>query len=231
MNVGLQFFSVTWTDYIPDNEAVMILREIHAALRQALKYIPDPDPASLVTLPEIKPFGYWILQDSKLDQVYGSAKWYMDQSYDSASGRLLAWRYLNLVRNEPYQIYTPHYDLAIVHYPLYDEQAERESIGVVIPGQAAIVSTNPLNQLPVRHERPVVLNRIIAHHVGRVVGIPFIRPDEPGGCFGPCAMRPAESLDRWIELAEEEAQANVIYCDPCRRQLAAQIASNQLGRN
>ena len=231
MNVGLQFFSVTWTEHIPDNEVVMILREIHAALRQALKYMPDPDPVSLVMLPEVKPFGYWVLQDSEPGQIYGSAKWYIDQSYDSANDRLLAWRYLNLVRNEPYQFYTPHYDLAVVHYPLYDEQVQQEVIGVVMPGRAGIVSTDPLNRLPVRHERPIVLNRMIAHHVGRVVGIPFIRKNEPGGCVGACAMRPAESLEEWIELAEEETRDNVTYCESCRRQFAAQIASNQLGGN
>jgi len=231
MNTGLQFFSITWTDRIPDNEAVMILREVHAALRQALKYMPDPDPVSLVTLPEVKPFGYWVLQDSAPGQPYGSAKWYMERSLDLQGKHLLAWRYLNLVQTEPYQFYTPHYDLTIVHYPLYDEHTQQESLGVELAGLAAVVSTNPLNQLAVHRERPIVLHRLIAHYVGRVVGIPFIRRNEPGGCFGACAMRPAESLGEWLALAEEEAHAAVTYCEPCRRQLAARLASNQLGAN
>lgn len=209
----------------------MVLREVHAVLRQAQKFMPDPDPVRLVTLPEVKPFGYWILQDSDPDRIYGSAKWYMDRSYEASTDRLLAWRYLNLVRNEPYQIYTPHYDLAVVHQRLYDERADQEALGVPIPGRAAIVSTHPLNRLPIRHERPIVLNRVIAHYTGRVVGIPFTRQGETGGCSGVCAMRPAELLEEWVELAEEETRGGVTYCEPCRRQLAARIASNQLGGN
>lgn len=231
MNVGLQFLSVTWTERVPDNEAVMILREIHSALRQALRYMPDPDPVSLVSLPEVKPYGYWVLQDSTPGQAYGSVKWYIDQSYDAENQRLLAWQYLDLVRNEPYQFYTPHYDLTFAHFPLYDERAHQEAIGVEIPGHAAVVSTSPLNRLPVRHERPLVLHRIVAHYVGRVIGIPYIRAGEPGGCSGPCVMRPAATLDEWLALAQEETLTNVTYCERCRRQLAAKIASNQLGAN
>jgi hypothetical protein len=44
-------------------------------------------------------------------------------------------------------------------------------------------------------------------------------------------MRPAGKLDQWLTLAQEESEAKIIYCESCRRQLGAQIASNQLGRN
>jgi predicted Zn-dependent protease len=231
MNNGLQFLSVTWTDSIPDNEIIMILRDVHTALRQALRFMPDPDPVSLIRLPEVRPFGYWILQDADPDAIYGSAKWYMDQSYDISEHRLTVQRYLNLVMNEPYQHHIPHYDLAVVHYPLYDREAGKEVVGAEIAGRAAITSTAPLNRLAVRDERGPVLKRLISHYLGRVIGIPFIEQGKPGGCSGACAMRPAGDIREWLRLAQEEAQANVIYCESCRWQLSAQIASNQLGRN
>jgi len=77
----------------------------------------------------------------------------------------------------------------------------------------------------------MVLRRLVSHYVGRVIGIPFIECGEPDGCSGACAMRPACELSEWVDLAEEETQAKVTYCEACRRQLSAQIASNQLGQN
>lgn len=231
MNVGLQFLSVTWTDGIPDNEAIMILRDIHFALRQALKFLPANNPIRPVQLPEVKPFGYWVLQDSDPDSLYGSAAWYMDRSYDSDQGYLCARRYLNLVVNEPFQHHSPHYDLAIVHYPLYDETEEREVMGVGIAGLAAITSTAWLKRLSIRDERPIVLRRLVSHYLGAVIGIPSAIHDDLTICNGPCAMRPAHELSDWLNFAQEESDANTIYCESCRRQLSARIASNQLGLN
>jgi predicted Zn-dependent protease len=231
MNTGRQFLSVTWTDDIPDNEVIMILRDIHSALRQALKYMPHSEPAGPVNLPEIKPFGYWTLQGAESRHPYSSAGWYMDRSYDRQQGRFFAWRYLDLVMNEPFQHHAPHYDLAILHFPLYDTRVQQEVMGVDIPGMAAVISTAKLNGLSIRHERPMVLRRLVSHYAGRVIGIPFIDRGEPNGCSGACAMRPARDLSEWVDLAEEETQANVTYCEACRRQLSAQIASNQLGLN
>ena len=231
MNTGRQFLSITWTDDIPDNEVIMILRDIHSALRQALKYMPHPEPAGPVNLPEIKPFGYWTLQGAESQHIYSSAEWYMDRSYDRQQGRFLAWRYLDLVMNEPYQHHAPHYDLAILHFPLYDTRVYQEVMGVDIPGIAAVISTAKLSGLSIRHERPIVLRRLVSHYVGRVIGIPFIERGEPDGCSGTCAMRPAHDLYEWLDLAKEETQASVTYCESCRRQLGAQIASNQLGQN
>lgn len=231
MNNGLQFLSVTWTDGIPDNEVIMILRDVHMALRQALKFMPDPHPASLIQLPEVRPFGFWMLQDADPEMIYASAKWYIDQSYDKEQHRLLAHRYLSLVVNEPYQHYTPHYDLAIVHQPLYDDQINQEIIGAEIPGRVAIISTTQLNRLTIRDERSPVLKRLIAHYLGRIIGIPYIERGKPGGCSGLCAMRPAHHIQEWLDLSQEETRENIIYCESCRRQLSSQIASNQLGRN
>lgn len=231
MNTGQQFLSVTWTEDIPDNEIIMILRDIHSALRQALKYMPDPEPAGPVNLPEIKPFGYWVLQGADPAHAYSSAEWYVDRSYDRQEGHFLARRYLNLVMNEPYQHQTPHYDLAVLHFPLYDERVKQEVMGAAIPGIAAVISTAQLGQLTIRHERPVVLHRLVSHYVGRVIGIPFLERGERDGCAGACAMRPAHDLGEWLDLAKEETQENVTYCDSCRRQFGAQVASSQLGQN
>ena len=229
MSYGLQFISISWTDGIRDNEAIMIVRDIHIALRQALIHLPSPN--SIVTLPEVRPFGYWVLQDADPSATYSSTQWYIDRTYDRQMGHLLARKYLDVVLNEPYQYYTPHYDLAIMHYPLFDEKLGREVFGVDVPGRAAIFSNAWLNQLPRDHDRPAVLRRLIAHYLGRIIGIPYpVRPGTPG-CSGLCAMRPADQLESWVSLAREEFDADRIYCDSCRSQFSARIASNQLGTN
>jgi predicted Zn-dependent protease len=229
MNQGLQFLSLTWTDRIPDNEALIIVREVHLALRQANMYLPSH--GSIVTLPEVKPFGYWILKGMDPNDPYCSTQWYIDRSFDPRSNALLGWRYLDVVLNEPYQHHSPHYDLAVMHHPLLDEELGREVFGVAVPGRAAVVSCKWLNQLSRDYERPLVLRRLIAHYVGQVVGIPFPIHGQRATCTGLCAMRPARDLQEWIAFAQEEFQAERIFCDACRRQLSARIASNQFGMN
>ena len=229
MNYGLQFMSISWTDGIKENEAIMIVREVHVALRQALMYLPSP--TSIVTLPAVKPFGNWVLQDVEPNSTYGSTQWYIDQSYDRESGRLLGRQYLNIVLNEPFQSVTPHFDLAVTHYPLLDEVLNREVIGVDIPGRAAVLSNAPLNGVDRKYDRPIVLRRIISHYVGRVIGLPFHNHGSSCRCVDVCAMRPADTLEEWVDLAQEEFAQDCIYCDSCRRELSARIASNQLGLN
>ena len=231
MNVGRQFLSVTWTDRIPENEAIMILRDLHFALRQALKHLPAGSPIRPVQLLEVKPFGNWVLQDAQPDSLYSSAAWYMEHSYDSERGCLAARRYLDLVVNEPYQHHNPHFDLAIVHYPLYDESEGHEVMGAGISGLAAVTSTAWLRRLSARNERPAVLRRIIAHYLGYVIGVPSPIYDSSTVCSGACAMRPSRELSEWVALAQEESDDDVVYCESCRRQLSARIAGNQLGLN
>jgi hypothetical protein len=229
MNYGRLFMSLTWTDGIPDNEAIMIVREARLALRQAQKHLPTHSP--IVSLPEVRPFGYWVLQGADPSETYCSTQWYIDQTFDRSRGMLLGQRYLQIVINEPYQHLTPHYDLAVVHYPVFDEHLGREVFGVTLPGVAAVVSRHWLSRLSRDFERPAVLRRLIAHYIGRVVGIPQPIKDRSGSCDGPCVMRPADGLSQWTSYATQEFDANRIYCDACCRQLSARIAGNQAGLN
>jgi hypothetical protein len=229
MNYGPLFLSLTWTDGIRDNEAIMIVREVHLALRQAQKHLPTHSP--IVTLPEVRPFGYWVLQGADPADTYCSTQWYIDQAMDRRRGVLLGRRYLDIVLNEPYQHATPHYDLAVMHQPLYDERLDREVFGVTRPGIAAVVSSHWLRELPRDFERPAVLRRVIAHYLGRAVGIPFPVSGRQEECSGACAMRHADDLGQWTTYATEEYQDNRIYCNACRLQLGARIAGNQAGLN
>jgi hypothetical protein len=229
MNYGLLFMSLTWTNGIHDNEAIMIVHEVQVALRQAQQHLPAHSP--VVSLPEVRPFGYWVLQGADPTDTYSSTQWYVDQSFDRHRQALLGWRYLDLVLNEPYQHATPHYDLAVMHHPLYDEHLGREVFGVTRPGIAAVVSSHWLDKLSRGYERPAVLRRLIAHYLGRVVGIPFPIAGRRDQCSGPCAMRSADDLAHWTAYAIEEFHADQIYCDACRRQMGARIAGNQAGLN
>lgn len=229
MNNGLQFISLTWTDRIPDNEAIMIVRDLHLALRQAARYLPESGP--FVALPEIKPFGYWVLTGMNPNDPYCSTQWYIDQSFGPDRKALHGWRYLNTVMNEPYQFHTPHYDLAVLHHPLIDDRQGEQVLGLAIDGRAAVFSTHRLQELSRDYERPVVLRRLAAHFLGRVIGIPFPIQSEPSRCRGICVMREARHFEDWMAMADEEFRAEVIYCESCRRELSARLAGNLMGLN
>jgi predicted Zn-dependent protease len=225
----MRFISLTWTDGLSQTEAILVVRTVHEAILQARQQWPVR--GNIIEVPEIKPFGYWVLQEAAPDQVYGSMEWYINRSFDRESQQLLARRYLQLVLNEPWQHQTPHYDLAVVHQPLFDEVNQHSVFGLAVRGRAAVLSVYPLYALDEGPPRYQVLRRLVAHYLGQVAGIPIPGWREPAQCLSPCAMRPASSLAEWVERVEEESRSKTLYCQDCQRELSARLASNHFGMN
>lgn len=142
---SMRFISLTWTDGLPQTEAILVVRTVHEAILQARQQWPVR--GNIIEVPEIKPFGYWVLQGAEPDQVYGSMEWYINKSFDQESQQLLGRRYLQLVLDEPWQHQTPHYDLAAVHQPLFDEVDQHGVFGLAVRGRAAVLSVYPLHAL------------------------------------------------------------------------------------
>lgn len=225
----MRFISLTWTDNLSETEKILVVRTVHEAILQARQQWPVR--GNIIEVPEIKPFGYWVLQEAAADQVYGSMEWYINKSFDWENQRLLGRRYLQLVLDEPWQHQTPHYDLAVVHQPLFDEVDQRSVFGLAARGRAAVLSVYPLYALDEEPQRYRGLRRLVAHYLGQVIGIPIPGWRESAQCLSPCAMRPADSLAEWVERVEEETRVKTLYCRDCQRELSARLASNHFGMN
>lgn len=224
----MRFISLTWTDGLSQTEAILVVRTVHEAILQARQQWPVR--GNIIEVPEIKPFGYWVLQEAEPNQVYGSMEWYINQSFDQENQRLLGRHYLQLVLDEPWQHQTPHYDLAVVHHPLFDEMDQHSVFGLAVRGRAAVLSVYPLYSLD-EGRRYRVLRRLVAHYFGQVMGIPIPGWRESPQCLNRCAMRPANSLAEWVERMEEETRVKALYCQSCQRELSARLASNHFGMN
>jgi predicted Zn-dependent protease len=225
----MRFISLTWTDGLSQTEAILVVRTVHEIVLQARQQWPVR--GNIIEVPEIKPFGYWVLQGAEPGQVYGSMEWYINKSFDQESQQLLSRRYLQLVLDEPWQHQTPHYDLAVVHQPLFDEVDQHSVFGSAVRGRAAVLSVYPLHALEEEPQRYRVLRRLVAHYFGQVMGIPIPGEREQAQCLSPCAMRPASSLTGWVERIEEESRIKALYCHDCQCELSARLASNHFGMN
>jgi hypothetical protein len=225
----MRFISLTWTDGLSQAEAILVVRTVHEAVLLARQQWPVR--GNIIGVPEIKPFGYWVLQGAEPDQLYGSMEWYINKSFDQENRQLLGRRYLQLVMNEPWQHQTPHYDLAVIHQPLFDEVDQHGVFGLAVRGCAAVLTVYPLYILDEGPLRYRVLRRLVAYYFGQVMGIPIPGWREPTQCLSPCAMRPAGELAEWIERVEEEIRVKALYCRDCQRELSARLASNHFGMN
>jgi predicted Zn-dependent protease len=225
----MRFISLTWTDGLSQTEAILFVRTVHEAILQARQQWPVR--GNIIEVPEIKPFGYWVLEGAEPSQVYGSMEWYINKSFDQENQQLLGRRYLQLVLDEPWQHQTPHYDLAVIHQPLFDEVDQHSVFGLAVRGRAAVLSVYPLYALDEGPRRYRILRRLVAHYLGQVIGIPIPGWREQVQCLGSCAMQPAGSLAEWVGRVEEESRMKTLYCQDCQRELSARLASNHFGMN
>jgi len=225
----MRFISLTWTDGLSQTEAILVVRTVHEAILQTRQQWPVR--GNIIEVPEIKPFGYWVLQEAASDQVYGSMEWYINKSLDQESQQLLGRRYLQLVLDEPWQHQSPHYDLAVVHQPLFDEVDQHSVFGLAVRGRAAVLSVYPLSALDEGPRRYRILRRLVAHYLGQVIGIPIPGWREQAQCLSSCAMQPVGSLAEWVGQVEEESRMKTLYCQDCQRELSARLASNHFGMN
>ena len=200
----MRFISLTWTDGLSQTEAILVVRTVHEAVLQARQQWPVR--GNIIEVPEIKPFGYWVLQDAEPNQVYGSMEWYIHKSFDWENQQLLGRRYLQLVLDEPWQHQTPHYELAVVHQPLFDEVDQHIVFGLAVRGRAAVLSVYPLYALAEGPQRYRVLRRLVAHYFGQVMGIPIPGWRETAQCLSLCAMQPVRPKARSWRRMQDDAQ-------------------------
>jgi len=231
--------SVTWTPDVEDRQArtlVSLLEDIYTELRQHLGTPGQFDP-----LPEIKVFGSWMIPAAPQTAAYANTDWYLQHSLDPARRHVVASRYLEAVRLEPWQTSSPHFDLAMTGYDIVDDlsstPAPERILGFAEPGLLSLVTYRPFQSIFNPAQRQSALQRTIAHYFGRLFGAPLAARTDAQAyhgvhyCRHVCALRHAESLEQVVILAQEENRTGQIFCEQCQKDLVSLLTTYHLGAN
>lgn len=224
--------SIMWSQGVDTAEAELTVSAVRAFVQQwhALAIA-----AGLALRPTtIRPFGTWYIPSIERGQPYWGVNWYVDSSYDPARRQVNGARFLELVRDEPWQRSQPHWDVAVVEHDLADrvtapaEGHDAFVLGTAIPELAAVISVFRLRAIIRADRRQAALRRLVLHHFGLVVGLPA--PDrtddviEAGGlryCANRCIMRNVETIEQLVRFAEPEGSPQVGLCAQCKHDLIA----------
>src|SRR5439155_22083455 len=139
---------------------------------------------------------------------YWGTTWYVDSSYDALRKQVVGRRFLDLVREEPWQKESPHWDVALIDRDLVDapptvvgESRGDFVLGTSIPELAAVLSVYRLRGLVRSELRELALRRLVIHHFGQILGLPAASRhddvEESEGrrfCTGTCVMRRAATV-------------------------------------
>ena len=209
---------IKWTGGVDEQEygigvstALELYRLAYATARRR-GFLPLPA--------EIRAFGNWMVPGIPQDAPYWSTYWYVSESYSSQTGRLVAPRYLDAIREEPWQRSHPHYDLAMTEFDLVVSEKAREdeyTLGWVLEGIGTIVSVIRVRFALEGEKRLLAIRRLVAHHLARAIRTPYAGERE--FCSNVCALRPATTTEELAALALEEWQAGVLLCPQCQEEL------------
>ena len=229
------FISLTWTEDISDSEVKVLIhtvaeRVIRVGERVGLWFQSQ-------ALPTVRPFGDWVILMAPRGSAYSSLEWYLNRCRTPDGNRLDGPAYLRLVEMEPWQSSTPHYDVALVTQNLAD--AEGQSVlNVALPGLAALASVHHVRRLDSQEAQVLGLRYLVAHALGRAVGIPLpthltgtVTHGKDVYCANLCAMRPCTHLRELLEYGMESIGWPNLYCQTCERDLEAVFIGSYCGLN
>lgn len=221
-----RFLSLMWSEDVRDIEAglaVHVVQELISALYRRHW------PLGLISPPvSVRAFGTWVLEGASEGCSYGSAQWYVEQSYEPSVDKIVGSRFLSLVEAEPWQQSDPHYDLAVVARDLIasdetlSDAPDSFVLGAALPGMAAVISTYRLRRILGIHEWQLAMRRLVLHFLGHVMGLPagrYAGSEAPHHCANLCVMRDAHDAREMVRLAMEEEQAAVTFCGECSERM------------
>lgn len=171
----------------------------------------------------IRPFGTWIIPSIKHGDPYWGTHWYIETALDPAGQQVQAPRFLELVRQEPFQQQNPHFDVAVLDLDLTDEGGA-SALASALLGVATVISVHRLRQeLTDEPVRLAALKRLVVHNFGHVLGIE--------DCDEACVMRHAGDVETLLKLMAEARETNVLFCPACRSRLVGTVMLPRLGSN
>ncbi|MCD6291135.1 MAG: hypothetical protein J7M34_11580 [Anaerolineae bacterium] len=231
--------AIMWSEGVAEEEAVQAVFTVHQIVGALFRVERRNQFSPLV--PAVRPFGTWVIPSVPRGAAYWGTQWYVERSLDPELNRVRGPDFLRLVQLEPWQIHDPHFDLALLDYEIIadpDDAPEETTLGLTLPGVAAVISVAPLREIPDREDRLLALRRLVAHHLGHLVRVPRPGRTEHVDLSGPephctavCAMRHANDVYELLRYAREEREAGVTYCRACARDLKIQLASAQFSLN
>ena len=222
--------SVTWSGGITDVES----ETLTGTIEQLLKWLYLRHPQALTDPPlQVLAFGNWVIPALVPDKPYWGTQWYIDASYDAQLGRVIAPKFLELVRHEPWQRQNPHLDLALLDQDLTDFPAplarlrpDRYSLCTSFPGSMAVMSVHRVRRLADEQTRALAIARLVRHNLGHVLGVPRLtRTDHvkrlglESHCTDTCVMRHAATVEELARFSVEEAEMGWPFCPLCVRDL------------
>ena len=229
-----KFISLTWSEGVSEQESDISTE----AISQVLRWLYLRHPTVTTDPPiQIRPLGNWVIPALVPDKPYWGIQWYIDSSYNDELRKVIAPRFLELVRQEPWQRADPHFDLTLLHQDLTDFPAplarlrpDRYTLGSSLPGTAAILSFYRLHGLSDEYTRQLSVARLVRHHLGHVLAVPNLTRQEHVSrlglelhCTNACVMRHAASVTQLAGFALQESEMGWPFCDLCTRELHSVI--------
>lgn len=220
--------SIMWTQGVETAEAQLVITAVRDFLR--LVYSIGHEAGLALPPTTIRPFGTWYIPSQPEGSPYWGTHWYVDNSFDPARQQVIGARFLELVRNEPWQKSNPHWDVAVIEHDLVDRIPEFSDedrgvfvLGTAVPELATVLSVYRLRGLVRPEQRERALRRLVLHQFGQVLGLPsrsrktaIERIDDRRYCTNRCVMRRAATVEQLVLLAEQEQGEQVLLCGECR---------------
>ena len=223
--------SIMWSQGVDASEARVAISAVRELLR--LVYTVGGEVGLALPPISIRPFGTWYSPSVPEGSPYWGTTWYVDSSFDALRKQVVGTKFLNLVREEPWQKSSPHWDVALIDQDLVDnDNVARSSsgpgfvLGTSIPELATVLSVYRLRGLIGGDLRELALRRLVLHNFGQILGLPSrSRRDDINlvdgrrFCTNRCVMRCAQTVDQVVRAAEHEKRDSVSLCDECRHDL------------
>lgn len=225
--------NIMWSAGVDDREAEVAVATVREVLDgiyltcRGLGFLPFPTRVHI--------YGTWIVPAIRRGNPYWGTGWYVESSLSPRANCVIAPRFLEAIREEPWQRSSPHYDLALLHCDLIAEEGGDFLLGATLEGIGTVVSVLRLRFILDEDRRFLGLRRLVAHHLGHILGVPLpIRKDEVERSYGErhctnaCAMRHASRVEDLVRLAFEEQRAGVRFCRRCQRELANALITSDI---
>jgi predicted Zn-dependent protease len=223
--------SIMWTQGVDTAEAQLVVAAVRDFLRQV--YAIGHQAGLALPPTTIRPFGTWYIPSQPEGSPYWGTHWYIDNSFDSSRQQVIGARFLELVREEPWQKSNPHWDVAVIDRDLIDKAPQiadegyaEFALGASIPELATVLSVYRLRGLVRLEQRERALRRLVLHQFGQVLGLPSRSRqsgiETVGGCrfcTNRCVMRRASTVEQLVVAAEQDRDSQVVLCDQCRHDI------------
>ena len=234
------FISVSWTPGVDADSTQILIQTIEDTFNLLRRHLGKPgqfDP-----MPVVRLFGAWVIPTAPHGAAYSDVNWYAEHGLDESRKHLLASRYLEIIRLEPWQSNSPHLDFALTELPLVDDISGpypvTNALGFARPGLVSLVSTYPFLSIGDRHLRRVAMWQTLAHFFGRLFDVPRVSRHEhvlehQGGlyCTNTCAMRFTDTPTLALSFGQQQVAGGVMYCRACQQDLVSQMTGFHYGMN